>query len=509
MIALGQRRAMGVLIVSVVFLAVSHHASATEPPAAENGVLDLSNYDFAESGALDLSGEWHIYWWPASGDGPPDGRPDGVFEMPSTWDDWELDGEAVGGLGHAFFSLQVLLPEDLERVAMLVPNASTAYRLDANGSEVASSGSPGATRATSQPYYRVTTTEVPVVDGILDLELEVSNFHHRRGGMWKPITIGLPDQIRTIDAAEYMYDILLLGSFLALAVSNLVSYLTSSSRPKGALLLAIAFFAMALRMFVTGQMLATRLLPGFPWRLQLRIEYLTAQSVFMLLAWIIDIVYPKLLPRWAIWAITGFVAINAVITVFFPVLTYSRVVGYYNLVKGTTLLAIAVRFVVAAVRGKRDAWAMVGAIIIFMLITFGETLHYGEIIVSREFAPLGFIITLIAGESSRHTGLYFLSTMLTLGAIIVLFNLVVFRVSRSFLSLEFKQTPLDASALAAECGLTRRETEILQVVAEGLSNKEVGAKLHISEGTVKNHLHSIMKKTQVGNRTELVLRLRS
>ncbi len=99
--------------------------------------------------------------------------------------------------------------------------------------------------------------------------------------------------------------------------------------------------------------------------------------------------------------------------------------------------------------------------------------------------------------------------MLTLGVIIVLFNLVVFKISRSFLTVEFKQTPLDPSKLAAECGLTKREIEILMTVAEGLSNKEVGSKLHISEGTVKNHLHRIMKKTRVGNRTELALRLRS
>lgn len=51
--------------------------------------------------------------------------------------------------------------------------------------------------------------------------------------------------------------------------------------------------------------------------------------------------------------------------------------------------------------------------------------------------------------------------------------------------------------------LSPREIEIMLKVAEGLSNKEVGRKLNISEGTVKMHLHSIYQKIQVTNRTSL------
>jgi DNA-binding NarL/FixJ family response regulator len=42
--------------------------------------------------------------------------------------------------------------------------------------------------------------------------------------------------------------------------------------------------------------------------------------------------------------------------------------------------------------------------------------------------------------------------------------------------------------------LTNREMQIILMVAGGLSNKEVGRRLHLSEGTVKVHLHNIYKK---------------
>jgi len=53
-----------------------------------------------------------------------------------------------------------------------------------------------------------------------------------------------------------------------------------------------------------------------------------------------------------------------------------------------------------------------------------------------------------------------------------------------------------------ETALTRRETEILQLVAAGLSNKEIAAQLVITEGTVKNHVHNALEKLHLSNRTQ-------
>ena len=51
-------------------------------------------------------------------------------------------------------------------------------------------------------------------------------------------------------------------------------------------------------------------------------------------------------------------------------------------------------------------------------------------------------------------------------------------------------------------GLTRREIEILQLVAEGSSNAEVARALWVTEQTVKFHLSNIFRKLKVSNRTE-------
>ena len=51
--------------------------------------------------------------------------------------------------------------------------------------------------------------------------------------------------------------------------------------------------------------------------------------------------------------------------------------------------------------------------------------------------------------------------------------------------------------------LTARERQIMELVSAGLSNREVGEELNISEGTIKVHLHHIFQKLSVRNRTAL------
>lgn len=50
--------------------------------------------------------------------------------------------------------------------------------------------------------------------------------------------------------------------------------------------------------------------------------------------------------------------------------------------------------------------------------------------------------------------------------------------------------------------LTKRELQILMNAASGMSNKEIGDKLQISERTVKNHISSVFKKIEVSDRTQ-------
>ena len=66
---------------------------------------------------------------------------------------------------------------------------------------------------------------------------------------------------------------------------------------------------------------------------------------------------------------------------------------------------------------------------------------------------------------------------------------------------ELSQLCLDKEGVLQQVEtLTPREQEVMDYICDGLTNREIGEKLHIEVGTVKNHVHSILNKLDVSNR---------
>lgn len=61
------------------------------------------------------------------------------------------------------------------------------------------------------------------------------------------------------------------------------------------------------------------------------------------------------------------------------------------------------------------------------------------------------------------------------------------------------QNPIEAY------GLTRMELAVAEAISEGLSNKEIAAKLFLSEGTVKNYVTDILGKLSLRDRTQIAI----
>lgn len=57
-------------------------------------------------------------------------------------------------------------------------------------------------------------------------------------------------------------------------------------------------------------------------------------------------------------------------------------------------------------------------------------------------------------------------------------------------------------------GMTKRESEILSLLAEGLTNQQIAKELYISEGTVKNYISAIYDKTGIHDRAKLIVAIK-
>jgi DNA-binding NarL/FixJ family response regulator len=65
-------------------------------------------------------------------------------------------------------------------------------------------------------------------------------------------------------------------------------------------------------------------------------------------------------------------------------------------------------------------------------------------------------------------------------------------------------TSFPSARIKIELGLTRRQQQLVPLIAQGHTNKEIACELHLSEQTVKNHIHRILRRVGASDRLQVV-----
>ncbi|GJQ64385.1 MAG: DNA-binding response regulator [Melioribacteraceae bacterium] len=64
---------------------------------------------------------------------------------------------------------------------------------------------------------------------------------------------------------------------------------------------------------------------------------------------------------------------------------------------------------------------------------------------------------------------------------------------------------LDSSTIKEAVRMTRREKEVVELISEGFTNKEIAQKMHLSPYTVKSHVHNILEKLALSSRVQIAI----
>ena len=124
------------------------------------------------------------------------------------------------------------------------------------------------------------------------------------------------------------------------------------------------------------------------------------------------------------------------------------------------------------------------------------------------FALIIFILTLLVIALLRIFGVINLNTQLFLVSFdVFIFNMIIVFFLNRFFNVILKKDRTEKQkfiSLTSNFKITNREKDIIHLVCEGKTNKEIAEELFISPLTVRDHLSNIFKKVNVKSRVQLV-----
>jgi len=371
----------------------------------DNSVIDLRDADFQNVKIIPLNTEWEFYWkklyGPADFEKSPLPQPD-LLIKPSSWNDIKVDGKPCGSYGFATYRLTLInLPNS--EIVLDAYSVQTACRIFVNDSIEVEVGKVGENSETSIPMNR---DEQIIIPGGLDsaeIIVQISNFHHRKGGFVHPFEIGLPDTIVQQRLEYYMLDAI---ESAALAIIGLFLFALYIFRRKDLSILYFALFCitLSLRPIISVNYLIGFIFPDINWALMLKLEYLGVLFPCLFMTFYIKELFPKQLPGILVKILATIFIVKILITIFFPPAVFSWLVLAILLIIpiGIIILTITIiRAVIAKVEGAN--YAGIGVIVLFVSLILKVLSYSGaipEMNVLITILDIGFIfmMSLILGS---------------------------------------------------------------------------------------------------------------
>jgi len=380
------------LLASLPLAAEQGHEDAPQPA----GQLDLRQWDFAADGPVPLTVDWRFYPNTLLQAERAELLPEQV-RVPEIWNGHvQRDGRA--GYGTGTYGLTVLLPPGAEKLGLSIRTLSSAFSVFANGTLVAKAGVVGPNAAASKPAYRPQVALLPDIGGRLDLLVQVSNFHHARGGLWDVVKLGDYEALREQFQQDLQLSMFLASVALLLGVYHLMIW-SQRRRDTSVLVFAALCVSLALRTLCTEEIYLLQLIPSLPYNAQVRIEYLSIILLVALGTVFVANVFPQEFGRRALYILTVPHVLYFLVVCLGPVAFFSRYLPLFHALVITCVLYslyVTIKATLHRCDGAIPYALSIAAVALFILHSvlvtiFPEFLGLDAIRGSEYLLPVGFV----------------------------------------------------------------------------------------------------------------------
>jgi signal transduction histidine kinase len=360
---------------------------------AQEGVLDLRNLTSKDRFIVNLNGEWEFYWnqmlFPNDFKKRTKPKPDIYGDVPSYWTAYNKQIPTTG-FGYATYHLKIILPDGInKRLAFEVPVFDSSFDLWINDSLIYSNGIPGRTAEATIPNYRPGFMRYTPAGDTLSLLINVSNFHHRRGGFWLPMRFGTFTQVQKEKAAKYAGSYATISLLLGFALFFLIFFiLYPKDRIHG--FFGIGLLGIAIRPLFTSEYLIYDFI-DISWTWTIRLEYISLYFITGGLLWFTDRLYPSKFIRIIAYLFTPLFIAAFIFTLVFPVkyFSYATLVIYPALIIlfGYSLLN---SFILTFKKKKLEAVYLAA----FILLAIGA---FHDVLVSlgKSHTGIGYVMSVV------------------------------------------------------------------------------------------------------------------
>jgi len=366
-----------------------------EVPRVEHGILDLRSWDFEKDGPVALDGQWEFYWQrhlkPTDGSIESPSGTRSFIKVPGAWNGQKVKAEKIPAEGYATYRLKILLGEPRPALAFKLLDMAVAFTIYVNGEKLMSAGVPGKTRAATQPQFYPQVVEFNPRSEQLDVIIQVSNFHHRKGGAWESILLGARDDIQRIRQTALYYNFFLLGGILIMGIYHIGLFIFRPQK-KSTLFFGIFCFLIAIRSLVTGERYLIELFPNFNWEAHTKIAYLTFYLAVPAFALYAKNIFPREISKLAIRLITIVSAFFSAIVIITPARIYTHTSAFFQ---AFTLLVFIYGFyvLILCLHRKRPGSRIYLAGFVFLFITAVNDILYSNLIIETGYMlPLGLFV---------------------------------------------------------------------------------------------------------------------
>lgn len=351
-------------IVLLACIIASFHVSA-QSHIANDGFVDLRNFDFNEKGNIALEGEWEFYMSeiidPAKFVGI-NTKPKDVSNFPSTWN--ETSKAQKPGIGFATYHLKILLKKG--SYSLEIPHFYSNYALFVNQDLIAFNGKVGTDEFTSVPQWRPQTVSFLASTDTIRMTIQVSNFHHAKGGVREKILLGSSNNLMFKRSISITSTLMLGAVLLFLALSFFIIYIIKHDN--AAILFAALCLTWGVRAAFSNLYILTYYYPDFPWTLSVKIEYLT---LYLMMVWTILLlrsIFPEDVNRLFKYLFIFANLIFAGVTIFTSPLTFTQFLPVYLSFCGALLIYIIYVLTHAIILERPGVWLIVGALMVGVIL---------------------------------------------------------------------------------------------------------------------------------------------